>query len=127
MSTRVTRPIAVVTVIGAITVAAGGFIAWFHPAGLLPSGDPISQPVRLLGERMAARNLALAAALLTALAVRADRELTALMALTALTELGDAVSGFTHADISEWAGALVILAAFTWALTRLTRQPVEGQ
>lgn len=118
---RVPWPVTVIVLVGVVVLAIGGFLAWFHPAGLLPSGDPATESVRLLGQRMAARNLGLAIALAVALAVRAKAALAALIAVTALIEIGDVVGGLAQGDIAEYAGGLVVAAAFTWSAVRLHR------
>jgi hypothetical protein len=115
---RITWPVAVVVVLGAAAVLAGGLLAWLAPARLLPAGTPVTTDVQLYGARMAARALPLGFALLVLLALRVHRLLAALLVLIAAIEVGDCVSAVAYRDWAELSGA-VIAVAFLWAAARL--------
>jgi hypothetical protein len=121
---RVTWPVAAIVGVGAAVVLVGGFVAWFHPAQLLPAGTPVTSGVRLYGVRMAARALPLGVALLALLALRARRMLAALLVLVAAIEAGDCVAALANRDWAELAGAVVVAVAFLWAATRLVDAPL---
>jgi hypothetical protein len=120
--TLIPWPIVVIVLVGAALVAVGGFIGWFHPAGLLPKGEPVTNGVRIYGVRLADRNLALAAMLLVLLALHAHQMLACVMVVNALVQLADIIAGIVHSDAGEMAGALVVMVAFIWGASRLRGQ-----
>jgi hypothetical protein len=67
---RITWPVVVVVVTGAVVVLAGGLIAWLRPGQLLPGGVPVGAGVHLYAERMAARSIPIGVGLLVLLWLR---------------------------------------------------------
>ena len=118
--------VAIIVVIGAVTVLAGGLLAWLHPAALLPSGTGVTTGVRLYGARMAARSLPLGVALVLLLATRSRRLLGWTLVLVAATEIGDCVSALAYQDWAELVGGAVVTIAFGWAAGRLLRGSVRA-
>jgi hypothetical protein len=72
-------------------MTAGGVIALVDPATLVSPTDVINNAARIYAGYLASRNLALAAALLAAMMLRARGALGSLMMLTAFIQIGDAV------------------------------------
>lgn len=117
-----TAPIIVVVALGALITAIGGFVAWFHPATLLPAGSPVTHGVDLYGQRMAARDIAIGVALVVFLAMRASRALAAVMSVLILIEVGDTISAVANSNWAQASG-VIIAVAYIWAATRLLRAP----
>ncbi len=61
----------VTVIIGALLMAAGGFIALVHPAMLAPPGEEINGAVRVYAGYLVSRNLAIAIMLLGTLSIGA--------------------------------------------------------
>lgn len=121
--TRIPPWVTAIVIIGTLITVAGGLVAWLHPATLIPAGSPLTHGVDLYGQRMAARNLALGAALIVLLAARAARPLATVMAVIVLVEIGDTISAIVNADWAQASGVLVAVA-FAWAASRLLGAPV---
>jgi len=79
-----------IAVLGALLLAAGAFIALFHPVMLVSAHDEINGAVHIYAGYLASRNLALASMLLAALVLGAERMLSNLLLLVALIQLLDA-------------------------------------
>jgi hypothetical protein len=110
-------------ILGAALTAAGGVIALVHPALLLSSGDQMNSAAHLYAHYLVSRNLALAAMLVAALVLRADRALAGLMVLTALIQVLD---GILDAVDARWVlvpGLLVFAVAFLVGAARLPGLP----
>jgi hypothetical protein len=122
-SARIPAPVTVIVIIGALITVVGGLVAWLHPATLIPTGSPVTHGVDLYGQRVAARNLALGAALIVLLAARAARPLATVMAVIVLVEIGDTISAIVNADWAQASGVLVAVA-FAWAAGRLLGAPL---
>ena len=116
------RWVAVTASLGILLLAAGAMIALVQPSLLLAPDDQVTHGVRVYGDYLFSRNLAVAVLLTAALVAQARPVLAALMALTALIQLLDIV---LDAATARWVlipGLLVFAAAFTLGATRLTDQ-----
>ncbi len=122
------RWVAVTACLGILLLAAGAMIALVQPSLLLAPDDQVTHGVRVYGDYLFSRNLAIAVLLAAALAARARPLLAALMALTALIQLLDIV---LDAATARWVlipGLLVFATAFALGATRLTDQlPWQAQ
>src|SRR5207248_3278129 len=116
------RWVAATACLGILLLAAGAMIALIQPSLLLSPDDQVTHGVKVYGDYLFSRNLAIAVLLAAALAARARPQLAALMALTALIQLLDIV---LDAATARWVlipGLVVFVAAFTLGATRLTNQ-----
>jgi hypothetical protein len=116
------RWVAATACLGILLLAAGAMIALVQPSLLLAPNDHVTHGVKVYGDYLFSRNLAIAVLLAAALVARARPLLAALMALTALIQLLDIV---LDAATARWVlipGLLVFAAAFTLGAARLTDQ-----
>jgi hypothetical protein len=118
---RITWPVVVVVVTGAVVVLAGGLIAWLRPGQLLPGGVPVGAGVHLYAERMAARSIPIGVGLLVLLWLRERRMLAGLLLLVGVIEIGDTIAAIVNRDWAELSGA-VVAVAFFWAAWSLLRR-----
>lgn len=81
--------IAVITVVGAMLLFAGGVIALVNP-GMLAPGEQINGAVQVYSGYLVSRNLAIAGMLLAAFAMRARATLVVMLVLTATVQFLDA-------------------------------------
>lgn len=105
-------------VLGAVLTATGGLLA------LHPPGEALNTAGRNYADYFLTRNLAMAMMLLLTLALRARRALTALMLLTTLIQILDAITATLTGRIALVPIDLVFAAAFLLGATRLSERPL---
>lgn len=113
--------VAAVACLGVLLLSAGAVLALVQPSLLLAPDDQVTHGVRVYGDYLFSRNLAVAVLLAVCLAVRARPVLAVLLALTALIQLFDVV---LDASTARWAlipGLLVLAAALGLGAARLVK------
>jgi hypothetical protein len=113
----------VIVILGSLLMASGGVIALVNPAMLVGHGAQITDAVRVYAGYLVARNLTLAAMLLSVLAMRARGALGTLMVLTAFIQLFDALLDFTEGRLPLVPGVLLIAIAFFFGAARVSGYP----
>lgn len=101
-------------ILGSVLTAAGAVM------GLLASGEHLNTAGQNYADYFATRNLAMAAMLLVMLALRARRVLAALMILTAVIQLLDAVTAAATGRLGLIPIDLVFTAVFLIGVARLS-------
>jgi hypothetical protein len=119
---RIPLWIAVIVIVGAALMAAGGSIALAKPAMLLAPGETVNGATRVYAGYFVSRNLALAAMLLFMLAIRARSVLSTLMVLTGFIQLLDAVLDILDGRWTLVPGVLVYAVLFLLGAANLRRQ-----
>jgi hypothetical protein len=104
-------------------MTAGGVIALVDPATLVSPTDVINNAARIYAGYLASRNLALAAALLAAMMLRARGALGSPMMLTAFIQIGDAVIDCAEGRWSIVPGVAVLGVLFILAAARVSGYP----
>ncbi|PYI64586.1 hypothetical protein CVV68_21555 [Arthrobacter livingstonensis] len=107
-----------IVVLGALLTATGGLLA-LHPAG-----ESLHTAGQSYADYFLTRNLAMAVTLLLMLALRARRALTALMLLTALIQVLDAITASFTGRLTLVPIDLVFAAAFLLGATHLAGRPL---
>ena len=118
--TRTPRWVVSVVLLTMLLTAVGGLIAQLDPT-LLTARQPVTDATDVYARYTAARDLALAAALLTALTLRARPALAALLALTGLIQITDITEDLSSGRILLVPGLLILATATLLAATRLAR------
>jgi hypothetical protein len=103
-------------------MAAAGTIALVRPAMLAPAGDEINGAVRVYAGYLVSRNLAIAAMLLGALAMRARGALSSLMLLVAVIQILDAVIDCIEGRWMLVPGVLLLGIGFSIGAARLSEK-----
>ncbi len=115
-ATQWPRWVAPVVILGALLTAIGAVTA------LLASGEHLNTAGQNYANYFVTRNLAMAAMLVVALALRARRSLAALMALTALIQLLDAITATTTARLGLIPIDIAFAAVFLLGAAQLSGQ-----
>jgi hypothetical protein len=118
------RWVPILALVGASLTAAGGLIALVRPELLLSGGTTMNPAAHLYADYLVSRNLALAALLFAALALRARRMLGCLMALTATIQLLDVILDVAAGRWLLLPGLLLFAVLFAVGATRLAGQPL---
>lgn len=118
-SERVAGWVQLIVIVGALLSAAGAIIALVHPAMLAGSQAEINSATRVFAGYFAARNLALACALLALFGLGARRALGQLLALVGAIQLIDTVMDCVESRWSVAPGVLVLGLLFLLAATKL--------
>ena len=105
-------------VLGALLTTTGGLLA-LHPAG-----ESLNTAGQNYADYFLTRNLAMAVTLLLMLALRARRSLMALMLLTALIQVLDAITASFTGRLALVPIDLVFAAAFLLGATHLAGRPL---
>lgn len=117
----------VVVVIGALGVLSLAYAALFSPATLLASGQQMTAAVRVWARYAAVYNLALGAALLVPLAIRAWRVLAGTLIQAAFAEALLGIVGIVDHRWEQIAADIVLIVAFLLCARRLHRAPWATQ
>jgi hypothetical protein len=112
-----------IAAVGALLLAAGGFIALTHPGMLVAPDDAVKGAVRVYANYFASRNLALALLIAVLLLMGARRSLGSMLVLTALIQVLDACLDVMDGRLSLVPGVLVLGIAFLLAAARLSGSP----
>jgi hypothetical protein len=104
----------VIVILGAVLIATGAVLAIFA------SGEHLNTAGHNYADYFITRNLAVAVMLLVMLALRARRELAALMILTALIQFLDAVTAIATGRLGLVPIDLIFAAVFTFGAARLS-------
>jgi hypothetical protein len=112
-----------VVLIGAVLLAAGAVIALVRPAMLVGPQARIDVASHVFAGYFAARNLALAFALIVLFILRARRALSQLLALVSLVQLFDAAMDCIEGRWAVAPGVLVLGILFLLAASRLCGHP----
>lgn len=113
----------VVVIIGALGVLSLGYSAVFSPATMLTSGQHLSGGTRTWAHYTAPYDIALGAALLVSLAIRAWRVLAGTLLQAAFAEILLAIVGIAAHRWSQVAADVVLTVAFLLCARRLLRTP----
>ncbi len=109
-----------IAAVGAVLLAAGGFIALVHPAMLTTPGDAINGAVRVYANYFASRNIGIALMIVALLFMGARRALGNLLVLTALIQVVDACLDVMDGRWSILPGVLTLGVAFLLAGARFS-------
>jgi hypothetical protein len=109
--------------LGALLLAAGAFIALFHPVMLVSAHDEMNGAVHIYAGYLASRNLALAIMLLAALSLGARRKLSNLLLLVGLIQLLDAGMDVIEGRWPIVAGVVALAVLFFTASGSLSGYP----
>lgn len=105
-------------VLGALLTAVGGLLA------IYPAGEHLTTAGQNYADYFVTRNMAMAVMLLFTLALRARAALTALMILTALIQVMDAVTASLTGRLELVPVDLVFAAAFMIGAAHLSTRPL---
>jgi len=115
-----------VVIIGALGVLSLGYSAVFSPATMLTSGQQLSGGTRTWAHYTAPYDIALGAALLVWLAIRAWHVLAGTLLQAAFAEILLAIVGIATHRWSQVAADVVLAAAFVLCARRLLRTPPDS-
>jgi hypothetical protein len=116
--------VSAIVILGAMLTAAGGIIAEVRPTLLLSAGERMNAAAGVYAGYLVSRNLALAVMLVATLVLRARRELTGLMVLTALIQVVDAIVDGAGGRWTLVPGVLALGVAFLVGAARLSPRPL---
>jgi hypothetical protein len=114
----------VIVLLGAFLMTIGALLALFDPSMLVGKGQEINGAARIFAGYLFSRNLAIAALLVCALLMRAQRALGTLMLLTAAIQLVDAVLDSYEQRWTIVPGVVVLAVAFLIAAGEVSGGPV---
>jgi hypothetical protein len=123
-SERIAWWIQLMVVLGTLLTAAGAVIALIHPAMLVSPRDEINGAARIFAGYFAARNLGLAGALLTLLAIRARRALSHILALAGAIQLMDTAIDCVEGRWPIVPGVFILGFVFFFAAAKLCGHPL---
>jgi hypothetical protein len=109
-----------VVILGALLTATGAVIALVHPAMLVSPHDEINGAVRIYAGYMAARNIALALALIALLIFSAKRALSNLLVLVGFIQLLDGIFDLAEARWTVAPGVFIFGLVFLITSVKLS-------